>query len=311
MAKSAQVTVGFVGLGNMGAPMVRCLAKAGHTVVAFDAKAGVATALAAESVCQGRVRAAADLADVGRAAKLVITMLPDSKIVRAVVVGSKKVPGLAAALARGSVIVDMSSSYPLDTRALAKDVAASGIDVIDAPVSGGVGKAVTGTLAIMAGGSAGVLDRITPVLSAMGTVHRTGGLGSGHAIKALNNYVSAAGLLATCEALAIAETFELDPKVVIDVINASTGKNNTTENKAARYLIPRSFTSGFALALMEKDVGMARTLAKDLGVDAAALEFVSQYLSRASATLGPEADHTAVMALSDRAATQKKKRPKA
>jgi 3-hydroxyisobutyrate dehydrogenase len=141
----------------------------------------------------------------------------------------------------------------------------------------------------------------------MGTVHRTGSLGSGHAIKALNNYVSAAGLLATCEALAIAETFELDPQTVIDVINASTGKNNTTENKAARYLIPRSYTSGFALALMEKDVGMAQALAKDLGVDAEALDFVSQFLGRACATLGADADHTAVMALTDRRAAKTKK----
>ncbi len=288
--------IGFIGLGNMGAPMVRCLAKAGHSVIAFDVRDGIAAALAAESASKKKVRAAASLADLS-VAGIVITMLPDSKIVRAAVLGDKKVPGVVSVLRAGSVVVDMSSSYPLDTRKLAKDLAAHEIHVVDAPVSGGVGKAVTGTLAIMAGGDGAVLDRVAPVLAAMGQVHRTGVLGSGHAIKALNNYVSAAGLIATCEALVIAEKFGLDAATVTSVINASTGRNNTTENKAERYLIPRSFTSGFALALMQKDVGMARSLATDLGLDAEELDFVSAYLTRAVTSLGKEADHTAVMTL--------------
>lgn len=288
--------IGFVGLGNMGVPMVRCLAKAGHDVVVYDVRPGVAAALAAEKSL-GTVRSAKSLGEVGKAAAIVITMLPDSKIVRAVVLGDGTRPGFADTMAAGGVIVDMSSSYPLDTRALAAELQAHKIAVIDAPVSGGVGKAVTGTLAIMAGGEAAQLDRVASCLSAMGQVHRTGPLGSGHAIKALNNYVSAAGLIATCEALAIAEKFGLDATTVTRVINASTGRNNSTENKAERYLIPRSFTSGFALALMEKDVGMARSLAADLGLPAAELEFVSAYLARALSELGRDADHTAVMAL--------------
>lgn len=293
----ASSRIGFVGLGNMGVPMVRCLAKAGHGVIAFDVRPGVAASLAAEPATLSNVEAAATLEDVARNAAIIIAMLPDSKIVRAVVLGKDGKSGLAAHLAKGSVIVDMSSSYPLDTRALAADISAHGLSVVDAPVSGGVGKAVTGTLAIMAGGDATVLDRVAPVLASMGEVHRTGPLGSGHAIKALNNYVSAAGLIATCEALVVAEKFGLDAKTVIGVINASTGRNNTTENKAERYLIPRSFTSGFALALMEKDVGMARSLATDLGIQPEELGFVSDYLSRALTTLGKDADHTAVMKL--------------
>lgn len=289
--------IGFVGLGNMGVPMVRCLARAGRAVAAFDVRPGIAAALAADAATLGKVKAMASLEELARAASIIITMLPDSKVVRAVVLGPDDKGGLAAHLAKGSVIVDMSSSYPLDTRALAADVASRGIAVVDAPVSGGVGKAVTGTLAIMAGGDAAVLDEVSPVLAAMGEVHRTGPLGSGHAIKALNNYVSAAGLIATCEALNVAEKFGLDPKTVVGVINASTGRNNTTENKAERYLIPRSFTSGFALALMEKDVSMARSLAADLGMEPQELGFVSDYLSRALAVLGKAADHTAVMQL--------------
>jgi 3-hydroxyisobutyrate dehydrogenase len=295
MAKVVAAPIGFVGLGNMGVPMVRCLAKAGHKVLAYDSRSGVAAALAAEPANKKLVAVAETLAAVGAAAKIVITMLPDSDVVRAVALGDKKNPGLAAYLQRGSVIVDMSSSYALDTRKLAGKLALQGISVIDAPVSGGVGKAVTGTLAIMAGGDAAMLDAVAPVLAAMGSVHRTGPLGSGHAIKALNNYVSAAGLIATCEALLVAEKFGLAPETVIDVLNASTGRNNTTENKAAKYLIPRNYTSGFALALMEKDVGMARSLAADLGLDAEALAFVTAYLGRVSGALGQGADHTAVM----------------
>ncbi len=300
MAKAASAPIGFIGLGNMGAPMVRCLTKAGYKVLAYDVRPGVAAALAAEPATKKKVTVAESLAAVGNAARIVITMLPDSKVVRSAVVGDKRKPGVVATLKPGAIIVDMSSSYPLDTRKLAESLASKGIAVVDAPVSGGVGKAVTGTLAIMAGGEAAALDAVAPVLAAMGTVHRTGALGSGHAIKALNNYVSAAGLIATCEALVVAERFGLDAATVVSVLNASTGRNNTTENKAAKYLIPRSFTSGFALALMEKDVGMARTLAADLGLDTEALSFVSAYLGRALVDLGRDADHTAVMSYTER-----------
>ena len=160
----------------------------------------------------------------------------------------------------------------------------------------GVGKAVTGTLAIMAGGDSADIDRVEPALKALGVVHRTGKLGSGHAMKALNNYVSAAGLIATCEALHVGARFGLDPAVMTSVLNASTGRNNTTENKAARYLIPKTYNSGFSLALMSKDVSMARALAEDLGAATDELEFVADYLKRAAKALGPDADHTAVMA---------------
>jgi 3-hydroxyisobutyrate dehydrogenase len=288
---AAQSSIGFIGIGNMGAPMVRCLVKAGHSVTVFDAKPENASVFR-------------DAADVTIAASLtglaacdtIITMLPDSKVVRAVVVGDGKAPGLAAGLKPGSIIVDMSSSYAPDTVALGRDLEPKKITLVDAPVSGGVPKAITGTLAIMAGGTPSDIARVTPLLTAMGSVMPTGALGTGHAMKALNNYVSAAGLIATCEALLIGEKFGLDPTVMTAVLNASTGRNNTTENKARSYLIPRTFNSGFSLALMNKDVGMAHALAAELELDAKELDFVSAYLSRAAASLGVSADHTAVMA---------------
>jgi 3-hydroxyisobutyrate dehydrogenase len=289
---AVSTSVGFVGIGNMGAPMVRCLVKAGLKPVIFDVNPSNTKPFSGDPT----VAVAASLRDVASACPVIITMLPDSKVVQAVVVGTPTLPGLAATLKPGSLIIDMSSSYPIDTLALGKEIAASGIALVDAPVSGGVGKAVTGTLAIMAGGAAGDVARATPILSAMGSVLATGALGTGHAVKALNNYVSAAGLIATCEALFVGEKFGLDPTIMTAVLNASTGRNNTTENKAARYLIPRTFNSGFALALMNKDVGMAASLAKELGLDAKELVFVSRYLGDVAKSLGPTADHTAVMA---------------
>jgi 3-hydroxyisobutyrate dehydrogenase len=288
----ASPTIGFVGIGNMGAPMVRCLGKGGHAVRLFDLNA---KSMAPFAGVKG-FETAANLADLGAGLNIVITMLPEGKAVQAAAFGTPGSPGFAAQMASGGIIVDMSSSYPLDTITLAGRANELKLHVVDAPVSGGVGKAVTGTLAIMAGGDASVIDRVEPALKALGTVHRTGKLGSGHAMKALNNYVSAAGLIATCEALHIGARFGLDPAVLTSVLNASTGRNNTTENKAARYLIPKTYNSGFSLALMSKDVSMARALAEDLGAATDELEFVADYLKRAAKALGPDADHTAVMA---------------
>ena len=146
----------------------------------------------------------------------------------------------------------------------------------------------------MAGGDPALIDRVQSVLETMGRVHRTGPLGSGHAMKALNNYVSAAGLIATCEALIIGQRFGLDGHAMTQVLNASTGRNNTTENKVERYMLNGRFDSGFALALMQKDVRMARTLADELGIPGEELELVGRMLGRALEKLGPTADHTAI-----------------
>lgn len=287
-------TVGFVGIGNMGAPMVRCLAKAGLSVLIHDARSEATTPFRDAAP---PIRVAVGPHQIGAECEIVITMLPDSKIVRAAVIGtegSSGSAGIAGSLQPGSVIIDMSSSFPLDTRALGEELAASGIGLVDAPVSGGVPKAISGTLAIMAGGDPALIDRVQPVLETMGSVHRTGPLGSGHAMKALNNYVSAAGLIATCEALIIGQRFGLDGHAMTKVLNASTGCNNTTENKVERYMLNGRFDSGFALALMQKDVGMARTLAGELGIDAEELALVGTILGKALQRLGPAADHTAI-----------------
>jgi 3-hydroxyisobutyrate dehydrogenase len=196
----------------------------------------------------------------------------------------------------GSVVVDMSSSSPTGTRQLGRLLAARSVDLLDAPVSGGVPRAEAGTLAIMAGGEPHVLERCRPLLAAMGEpIFSTGPLGSGHAMKALNNHVSAAGLLAAAEALIIGRRFGLDPDVMVDVLNASSGRNNSTENKFKQQVFSRRFSSGFALHLMVKDLATALDLAEATGTPASFSDRCRELWSAAQASLEPDADHTAVV----------------
>lgn len=294
--------VGLIGVGNMGGPMARCLVKREQPVMLYDTRPETTAALAGES---NLFTVAPDLKTLGAECRTVITMLPDSKIVRLATLGSDGRGGFVAGARSGGIVIDMSSSYPIDTQKLGAELAERGIGLVDAPVSGGVPKAIAGTLAIMAGGKAEDIDRVEPVLQAMGTVLRTGALGTGHAMKALNNYVSAAGLVATAEALVVGQRFGLTGETMVAVLNASTGKNNTTENKAARYMLSHAFNSGFALALMDKDVGMANRLAEELGIEAAELGFVSTLLGKVLAELGSGADHTAVYDWAERRGGEK------
>ena len=276
--------IAVIGLGNMGRPMAACLARAGFQVVGFDTS-GEARAHHANA----GGASAATVTEAVQDAAAVITLLPDGRIVRAAIEGIK------GQLAPGTVVIDMSSSAPMGTRALGEELIAAGLAFIDAPVSGGVKRAIDGSLAIMSGGDGSTIDRVDPVLNAMGkSVIRTGPLGSGHAAKALNNYVSAAGLSAAVEAVAIGSRFGIDPGVLVDVLNASTGRNNSTENKLKQFVIPEKFTSGFALALMAKDIRTADELAHQIGVNAPLADEVAALWDAALAELGPSADHAEI-----------------
>jgi len=276
----AAITV--IGLGNMGRPMAASLTRAGYAVTGYD----IAPA-ARERFAQAGGKAAADMASAVAGAAVVITLLPDGKAVRAAV------KDMQPHLSPGAIVIEMSSSAPLGTRALGGELKTAGFAFIDAPVSGGVKRATDATLAIMVGGDAAVIDRVEPVLAAMGKdIFRTGPLGSGHAMKALNNYVSAAGLTAAVEALAVGEKFGLDPNVMTDVLNASSGRNNTTENKLKQFILSRTFASGFSAALMAKDVRTADELGAAIGVATPLAEACAVLWGEAAAHLGPGADHT-------------------
>ncbi|QUS41116.1 NAD(P)-dependent oxidoreductase [Tardiphaga alba] len=282
IAPPAKVTV--IGLGNMGRPMAACMTRAGYQVTGFDLSNAARAKFTQEG---GYAAATVDEAIAGAAA--IVTLLPDGKIVRAAIEGIK------TKLAKGTVVIDMSSSAPLGTRALGEELIAAGLEFIDAPVSGGVKRAIDGTLAIMAGGAHATIDRADQILLAMGkSVFRTGPLGSGHAAKALNNYVSAAGLAAAAEALAIGSKFGIEPDTLVDVLNASTGRNNSTENKLKQFMISETYASGFALALMAKDIQTADELAHQIGVTAPLADEITAMWNAALQQLGPTSDHTEI-----------------
>lgn len=275
--------IGFIGLGMMGLPMAHLLCEAGHELIVQDVNATAAERFAA---AHPGARVAVAPADFG-AAEVLITMLPNSAVVNEVL------SSLVGILPQGAVVVDMSSSDPVQTRELAGKLAGAGIAMLDAPVSGGVTKAVDGSLAIMVGGAGSVVETVRPILAILGRViTHVGPIGAGHALKALNNYVSAAGLIATAEAIHAGVAFGLDPNTVVDVINASTGKNNTTENKAHQFMLSGTFNSGFSLALQAKDVGIAVSLGTALGQKMELGRKIEEITHDASAALGAGADHT-------------------
>ena len=276
--------VGLIGLGNMGGPMAARLAAAGHQLRLYDADQGRARAAAARTGAE-----LADAATIAEGSDAVITILPTSREV------FSAVDAMGEALAPGSVLVEMSSGLPSATQALAARLGSRGVAVVDAPVSGGVAKARTGELAIMVGGPDEAVARVTPLLQAMGqTILRTGPVGSAHAMKALNNLVSAAGFLAGIEALLIGQRFGLDPAVMVDVLNASTGMNNSTQRKFRQFVLSRKFDSGFGLDLMVKDLGTALAVAHDARTPAPFSAQCRELWAAAAALLGPGQDHTAM-----------------
>jgi 3-hydroxyisobutyrate dehydrogenase len=280
--------VGMIGLGNMGMPMAERLLNAGRPVVGFD----TAPQALERFVATGGTPATS-AADVGARSDCVILMLPNSDIVESVLVGD----GVISATKSNALIVDMSSSEPLRTRQLAQRITGAGRRFVDAPVSGGVSGAVAGTLTIMAGGVEDDVTSATEVLRHFGQVTRIGDIGSGHALKALNNLMSATHLWISCEALAVAEAFGIDPAILVDVVNRSTGKSWSTEKKLPAFILSERFDSGFALQLMVKDITIAAKLARELGASHALADTTLTVWSEAANQLPPGADHTEIAKL--------------
>jgi len=278
----------------MGVPMVRNLLRAGISVLGFDLNP---QALAALADVPG-FSAASSAAQLARDCPMLVLMLPDSRIVDALLWGepaAAPAAGLAALLKPGQLLIDMGSSDPVCSRDNAAKLAALGIRFVDAPVSGGVRRALDASLAIMIGGEPEAVEQARPVLQALGkTLVHVGSAGAGHAVKALNNYVSASGLLAVCEALVAAEKFGIDPKLVNQVFNASTGKNNTTEHKVESFMLSEAFNSGFSLALMRKDLQTAQGFISRMGTPGDFAANCLQTWAAAEAGLARGADHTAM-----------------
>ncbi len=291
MAASPLRRIGFVGIGNMGWPMAANLLKAGFEVAACDAAPGRAAQFAREV----GGRAAASAAEAAKGADGVVIIVPTSAQVAEAVAAMGE-----EALAAGALVIDMTSGQPGKTREIAAALAPRGVAMVDCPVSGGVPRARTGELAIMAGGSDADLDRAEPVLKAMGSsIHRCGGIGAGQAMKALNNLVSAGGFLIGIEALLIGQKFGLDAQKMVDVLNASTGVNNSTQKKFAQYVLSRRFDAGFTLDLMVKDLSIALEVGRDTATPTPFAALCREMWAGALAALGPGQDHTAVARLSE------------
>ena len=285
MTEARPTTVGFVGLGNMGFPMVTNLVEAGFTVRGFDVAAA-----AVEKITTVGAAGSATAAESAAGADVLILMLPNSRIVQSVVDELLA----ASALSESTVVVDMSSSEPVATQELAGRLAELGIALIDAPVSGGVRGAENGTLAIMAGGEDAAFERVEAVLAALGKVTRTGPVGSGHAVKAFNNLLSATHLWVTSEVMEAGKRFGLDPEVMLSVFNSSSGRSGSTENKWPNFILGETYNSGFGLALMLKDMRIALALAETTGASHQLSADAVERWSLAAADLSPTADHTEV-----------------
>jgi 3-hydroxyisobutyrate dehydrogenase len=284
----------------MGTPMAANLAKAGYRLVIYD----IDSRRTAEFASTHEVEVAGSLSDLGLQCGTIITMLPDDKAVRKALCGEKENEQncVLANLKTGATVIDMSSSSPVSTRELGALFEARGIRFIDAPVSGGVKRAITGELAIMVGGDARVMEECRPMLEKLGNqIFYAGPLGAGHAIKALNNYVSAAGLVAACEAVIVGKRFGLDPGVIVDILNASSGMNNTTKVKMKQFMLSGAFNAGFTTGLMAKDLRTAAEVARAVGGPSRLAEHCAGTWNEAEQALGYASDHTAIYQFLERA----------
>jgi 3-hydroxyisobutyrate dehydrogenase len=282
--------VAFIGIGNMGAPMAGHLVKAGFDVTVYDARPETVELF----VERFGGKAASSIADAARGADAVITMLPNDKIVREVITGEA---GAASVLGTGAVVIDMSTSDPTATRSLAEALAPKAIALVDAPVMGGVVFAKDATLDIMVGGEPSAIERCRPLLQAMGrTIMECGGVGAGHALKALANYVNACALINSIEAITIGKKFGLDPKSMAEaLIPLCAGRNHPIEKKVLPHVLTRKYGTGMALGFIAKDVKIARDTARSIQAFAPLAEKVSELWSAAADQLGGQVDQTEIV----------------
>ena len=294
---TAPLRVGFVGIGHMGRPMAKNIVASGYAVSVYDADQARAARFATE---HGSTAAASPEA-LGRASDLVITMLPAGSDVRDVVLGTGR-GGVAATLTRGGVVVDMSSSDPVGTRELGRELVARGIALIDAPVSGLVPRAEAGTLTIMIGADDEAAFAVAePVLKRLGErLIRVGSLGAGHAMKALNNFVAASAFTATAEALIVGKRFGLDPRVMAQVLNVSTGRSFHSDVSFPDHVLTRRFATGFTLGLLAKDVRIAGDLSAAVDASTPLIELVTRLFAEGRDEIGADQDNSAIIKLWER-----------
>jgi 3-hydroxyisobutyrate dehydrogenase len=277
--------VAFLGLGDIGSLMAAHLARDPFELVVWNRTVAKAETFAREH----KARVALTPAEAVSGADVVVTCLPSSVEVEAILHGGN---GMLDAFRKGSVLVDCTSGDPPTSRSIAAELGGRGVDFIDAPVSGGTVAAKSGSLTVMWGGEALVFERVRPVVEAFGKkIVHAGQVGSGDALKAINNALLAVHILSTAEGLAVLVKAGVDPKVALEVINASSGRSNSSENLIPQRVLTRAFPRTFRLALLEKDIGIAAVLADDLGVRTPVISLAAERFHEAREQLGEEADH--------------------
>src|SRR5438132_4288211 len=283
----AKETIGFIGVGRMGQPMAARLLAAGHPVVAYDIQGQALSAIAVKGAATAK-----SPAEVASRAEIVMVSLPMPAVVQEVALGE----GGVAAGSRVRVFVDLSTTGPRVAKVIAAGLKERGITAIAAPVSGGIAGAVKGTLAVMTSGPQAECERLRPILAAIGKVFYIGcEPGTGQMMKLINNLLSATATAASSEAIVLGVKAGLDPRLMIDVINAGSGRNTATEDKFTRAIFPRSFDFGFALGLMAKDVKLCIDEADALGVPMWIGNAVKQLWLYGLSQGGPDQDFTALI----------------
>jgi 2-hydroxy-3-oxopropionate reductase len=279
-------TVGFVGIGIMGRPMLRNLLKAGHTVVAYGRTPATLDSVVADGAQRGTSNA-----DVGARADTIITMLPDGPEVEEVVLGAN---GILSGAKAGSLIIDMSSISPLVSQKIAAVCQSRAVDFLDAPVSGGEPKAIDGTLAIMVGGKPEVFAKAEPILKCLGSsVTLTGPVGAGNTTKLANQIMVACNIAAMGEALTLATRCGLNPEVVVNAVKGGLA-GSAVLNAKGPMLIARNFKPGFRISLHQKDLRNALQTAEADHVFLPLTALVQQMLSSLIADGKGDLDHSAI-----------------
>jgi len=279
--------IGFIGTGRMGTPMAEHLLAGGHPLVVHDARREAAAALLGKGA-----EWVDSPAEVAGRATTVITIVPSSREVEPVVAA------MLPQLGRDHLVIEMTSADPSSTRRLAKDIEGRGARLIDAPVSGGVGGAQRATLAIMVGGAAEDFERAKPLLALMGkNIFHVGGIGTGHAMKIVNNVLSASCLTATAEAVVVGMRAGIDPRRAVEIIAASSGRSDATLRKFPDFILPGGFNSGFAMALMDKDLRGFQKLADEVGYEPRVTGEAIRWFREAMASALASGDHVEVVKL--------------
>ena len=279
-------SLGFIGLGRMGGPMVGRLLDAGHALTVFDTSEAAVEPL----IARGAVRAGS-AAEVASAAEIVLASLPTPDVVHQVALGESGV----AEGSRVRIMIDLSTTGPGVAGRVAQGLAGRGIQAVDAPVSGGIKGAREGTLAVMVSCPKATLESVEPIVRTFGKVFYVGEKpGLAQVVKLGNNLLAATALLASSEALAMGVKAGVDPKVMIDIVNASSGRNSATQDKFPRAILPGTFDFGFATGLSYKDVRLCVDEAEALGVPMVLGALVRQMLAVTQAKYGATSDFTSI-----------------